>query len=63
MGYPVRLQKADRPTDRSYYVNLPVPVAEAIEAEKGGTFEWTVEDKNTLMLRRRILRKIRLPSN
>jgi hypothetical protein len=63
MGYPVKLQKVDRPTNRSYYVNLPVPVAEAIEAEKGETFEWTVEDKNTLMLRRRVLRKIRLPSN
>jgi antitoxin component of MazEF toxin-antitoxin module len=63
MGYPVRLQKVDRPTNRSYYVNLPVAVAEAIEAEKGEVLEWTVEDRNTLMLRRQRLRKIRQPSN
>lgn len=59
MGYPVKLQKVDRPTNRSYYVNLPVPVAEAIEAEKGEQFEWTVEDKNTLVLRRSKTRTIR----
>jgi antitoxin component of MazEF toxin-antitoxin module len=53
----------DRPTNRSYYVNLPVAVAEAIEAEKGEVLEWTVEDRNTLMLRRQRLRKIRQPSN
>ena len=59
MGYPVKLQKVDRPTNRSYYVNRPVPVAEAIEAEKGEPFEWTVEDKNTLVLRRSKTRTIR----
>jgi hypothetical protein len=63
MGYPVKLQKVDRPTNRSYYVNLPVPVAEAIEAEKGETFEWVIEDKNTLVLRRQKPRKIRQSSN
>jgi len=59
MGYPVKLQKVERPTNRSYYINLPVPVAEAIEAEKGELFEWTVEDKNTLVLRRTDKRKIK----
>lgn len=58
MGYPVKLQKVERPTNRSYYINLPVPVAEAIEAEKGELFEWTIEDKNTLVLRRKEKRKI-----
>ena len=61
MGYPVKLQKVDRPTNRSYYVNLPVPVAEAIEATKGETFEWSIEDKNTLMLCRKRPRKVRQP--
>ena len=58
MGYPVKLQKVERPTNRSYYVNLPVPVAEAIEALKGETFEWLIEDKNTLVLRRQEERKL-----
>lgn len=52
MGYPVKLQKVQRPTNRSYYLNLPAPLAEAIEAQKGEVFEWTIEDKNTLVLRR-----------
>lgn len=39
MGYPVKLQKVERPTNRSYYVNLPAAVAEAIAADQGGTFE------------------------
>ena len=64
MGYPVKLQKVERPTNRSYYLNLPTAVAEAIAADKGEIFEWLVEDKNTLILSRckkqapRMLRKI-----
>jgi len=52
VGYPVKLQKVERPTNRSYYVNLPTALAEAIAASKGETFEWSVEDKNTLVLSR-----------
>jgi hypothetical protein len=53
MGYLVRIQKVDRPTNRSYYVNFPVALAEAIDVTKGEEFEWMVEDKNTLVLRRK----------
>jgi antitoxin component of MazEF toxin-antitoxin module len=35
MGYKVKIQKVDRPTNRSYYVNLPVALAESIDVEKG----------------------------
>jgi len=52
MGYPVRIQKVERPTNRSYYVNFPVAMAEALAIEKGEEFEWLIEDKNTLILRR-----------
>jgi len=52
MGYQVKLQKVERPTNRSYYINLPTAVAEAIDATKGETFEWSLEDKNTLVLSR-----------
>jgi hypothetical protein len=52
MGYPVKLQKVDRPTNRSYYINLPTAVAESISVNKGETFEWSIEDKNTLVLSR-----------
>jgi len=52
MGYPVKLQKVERPTNRSYYLNVPVALAEAIGIRKGEQFEWSVEDLNTLVLRR-----------
>jgi bifunctional DNA-binding transcriptional regulator/antitoxin component of YhaV-PrlF toxin-antitoxin module len=49
MGYPVKIQKVERPTNRSYYVNFPVALAEAMGLEKGEDFEWSIEDKNTLV--------------
>jgi bifunctional DNA-binding transcriptional regulator/antitoxin component of YhaV-PrlF toxin-antitoxin module len=52
MGYPVKIQKVERPTNRSYYVNFPVALAEAIGLEKGEDLEWLLEDKNTLVLQR-----------
>ncbi len=52
MGYPVKIQKVERPTNKSYYVNFPVTLAEALGVVKGEDFEWTVEDKNTVVLTR-----------
>lgn len=52
MGYLVKIQKVDRPTNRSFYVNLPVVMAQALAIEKGEQFQWSVEDKNTLVLAR-----------
>lgn len=47
-GYRVKLQKVERPTNRSYCINFPVALAEAMGMEKGEEFEWLIEDKNTL---------------
>ena len=52
MGYLIKVQKVDRPTNRSYYVNLPVVLAEATGIQKGDEWEWSIEDKNTLILAR-----------
>ena len=52
MGYKVKIQKVNRPTNVSFYVNLPAAIAEAIEIEKGEVFEWFIEDKNMLVLKR-----------
>ena len=52
MGYLIKVQKVERPTNRSYYVNLPVVLAEAISLQKGESWEWSMEDKNTLILTR-----------
>ena len=53
IGYAIRVQKVERPTNRSYYVNLPVVLAEAMQIEKGEAMEWLVEDKNLLLLCRK----------
>lgn len=52
MGYKIKIQKVQRPTNKSFYVNMPTAIAEALNIEKGEEFEWTIEDKNTLVLKR-----------
>jgi len=52
MGYKVKVQKVQRPTNRSFSISLPTPVADALEIEKGEVMEWFIEDKNTLVLKR-----------
>lgn len=53
MGYLIKIQKVERPTNRSYYLNFPIALAEAINLAKGEEWEWSVEDKNTLVLTRK----------
>ena len=52
MGYTVKIQKVERPTNTSFYVNFPAAIAEAAQVRKGETMEWLVEDRNTFILRR-----------
>jgi len=52
MGYKIKVQKVTRPTNKSFYVNLPAALAEAINVEKGEEFEWFIDDRNTLILKR-----------
>jgi bifunctional DNA-binding transcriptional regulator/antitoxin component of YhaV-PrlF toxin-antitoxin module len=59
MGYACKVQKIERQKQTTYYVNLPTAIAEALEIKKGEVLEWYVEDGNTLVLRRRKLRKPR----
>ena len=52
MGYNVKIQKVERPTNTSFYVNLPAAIAEAADIQKGEEMEWFVEDRNTFILKR-----------
>ena len=52
MGYPVKVQKVDRPTNTSFYVNFPAALAESAGIEKGEELEWLVEDRNCFVLKR-----------
>ena len=52
MGYRVKIQKVERPTNQSFYVNFPSPIAESVGMQKGEELEWLVEDRNTFILKR-----------
>ena len=52
MGYKVKIQKVDRGTTKSFYINFPAAVAEASKLDKGEEMEWIIEDKNTFILQR-----------
>ena len=52
MSMRVKVQRVDREKSRSFYVNLPVVLAEALAVKKGESFDWSLEDKNTLVFTR-----------
>ncbi len=52
MGYSVKIQKVERGTTKSFYVNFPAAVAEACNIEKGEEMFWVIEDKNSFTLQR-----------
>ena len=59
MGYKVKLQKVSRPTNNTFFITVPVVLVKTMELAKGKEMEWVLEDKNTLVLRRKILMKKR----
>ena len=52
MGHKIKIQRVERGTTKSFYVNFPAALAEASQIEKGEEMEWLVEDRNTFVLRR-----------
>jgi len=52
MGYPTRVQLIQRKASQQWYVNFPAALAGAMEFRKGEVIEWTVQDRDTLVLRR-----------
>ncbi len=57
MGFVTKLQRVDRPTNQSFYVVMPSALAQSFELDKGEEFEWIIEDKNLLLLRRVVEKK------
>ena len=53
MGYKVKIQKVNRGRTKSFYVNFPAAVAEAVQIKKGEEMEWIIENKNTFVLKRK----------
>lgn len=64
MGYTVKIQKVERPTNTSFYINFPAAIAEAADIRKGEAMEWLVEDRNTFVLKRVVSRRsfLKLPN-
>lgn len=52
MGYKVKIQRVERGTTKSFYVNFPAAVAESAQIEKAEEMEWLIEDRNTFVLKR-----------
>lgn len=52
MGYKVKIQRVERGSTKSFYVNFPAAVAEAGQIEKGEEMEWLIHDRDTYVLRR-----------
>lgn len=52
MGYKTVMQKVERPTNQSFYLNFPSALAQAMEVKKGEVFEWVIENKNLCLLKR-----------
>jgi hypothetical protein len=52
MGYKVKIQKIERATNKTYYVNFPGAFADAVDLEKGEEMEWFIEDRNCFVLKR-----------
>ncbi len=58
MGYFSKVQIIQRRNkNRQYYLICPAPMAQALELEKSESIEWIIEDKNTLILKRKTIFK------
>ena len=52
VGCLTKIQRVDRPTNQSFYAIIPAPLAQAFGIDKGEEFEWIIEDRNILVLKR-----------
>ena len=52
MGYPTKIQLIKRANSEQWYINFPAVLAQAMEFEKGEVVEWSIEDKQQLILKR-----------
>jgi len=52
MGCQTKIQVISRKRSEQWYVNFPAAIAHAMEFDRGELFEWIIEDKQTMVLRR-----------
>lgn len=54
MGFPTKIQLIKRSKSEQWYINFPSALAQAMDFEKGEVVEWTIEDKNKMILKRNL---------
>jgi hypothetical protein len=52
MGYKVKIQRVERGSTKSFYVNFPAAVADAGQISKSEEMEWFIHDRDTYVLKR-----------
>lgn len=52
MGFPTKVQRINRKKSEQWYINFPSALAQAMEFYRGEIVEWSIEDKETLVLHR-----------
>ena len=52
MGHPTKIQSIKRKDSEQFYVNVPMQAARMLDLSAGEPVEWTIEDRQTLVLKR-----------
>ena len=55
MGYPTKVQLIERKDSQQFYINFPAPIAQAMDFTKGEVVEWTIVDKQHLIVSRTVV--------
>lgn len=55
MGFPTKVQLIERKESEQWYINFPVAIAQAMDFTKGEVVEWTIADKQHLILSRTVV--------
>jgi len=53
MGYPTKVQLINRKKSQQWYINFPAAIAQAMQFERGEVVEWNIQDRQTLILKRK----------
>jgi len=52
MGLPTKVQLINRKKSQQWYINFPSAIAQAMDFAKGEVVEWTIHDRQMLVLQR-----------
>ena len=55
MGFPTKVQLIERKESEQWYINFPAAIAQAMDFTKGEVVEWTIADKQHLILSRTVV--------